>query len=459
MLFTIIVFGAFFFGVVGLVLGQVVFGQLFSNPANGLMIVMMVCSVLIILYGVIIYTIGEEGTQSINKSGYKLIKLRAPLAIILAVFYIAFCLSVHDYSFPLILLYWLRNPLTTMSTTFLGLFLIAAFMFGLTIFSTAGFSADQYVDISYEKVGETDYEISRSAPYIARWQFVLASFLGLLFALVLALTPLAIVGGIYYLIKLIVLLINKILAKNITNKKDFITSSRRKEKVILITSSILSTLLVVMAFLSTNGIFSSINTIKNIKITENNYEEYFKVSLGTKVYYAGSADFYYEDIVIKRTTVNTHYKADTNLSYKISFKYQKFINDVPTSDAPLFYENTIKVETVVEPYEWNTSYRITDYKISDFKGNYTLIYKDTAAKFYLKIINDDLLKVNQNGVYFKNATYVHSLFLRIKTNDGETKDIYIVKQFFSANTYFVSEYFNELKELLLINGFIYNFYS
>lgn len=460
------IFGLFYFYFMLFFGGQVLGMNIGGEYQTPILLISGGSTILLVIYGLVVWTMSPYTVDKINDANAKIAKLRVPSAMLLIINYIVFCIVYHDYSFPFFASYLISGEMTIKLYVFFGIFGALGFFLGITIFSGHDFSGDEFVTITKEEVADSGnyVEVSRSAPYVSRGQFVLSSVLGVAVAALFILTPFGIVFALYFATRGLMKMLKKGEVKYPSLREAYKAQRRSRRLNILIAT--ICTVSFTGPLLLTRGVHQLPARFERVAITNNNQTDYFSYRINN-MEPSYIVDVAYASIGIEITTQNKnpHYYQDVDFSYKLHLQYVKV--HYQTLEVVERVENQYDINSslIIVPIKDNYRYIIESSNIIAVSGNYKLrhklenMYRHILTKDNIrteKIFDEHSHETNNLGISFVEDKYIYKMFFRFKNKSGQKIDITIKKTFMVDGYVYTDEALTDAYdtyELVLVNGY------
>ncbi len=398
MISAIILFGSFFFGILGLLFYMPLVGLFIPGATinNINMTPMFIFPVLIVIFIAFVHFISDEAMNRIERAGNILVKIAPYLVLLSLVLYIAYAIRGNDFML-FIPYYWFHNFVETFDLIFIIIQFLLAFLIGLTIFSAAGFSYDKYVDVTYESMESgREFETKRSEAYTGRFQFYLTAFLGLFIGVLISFTAFAIVAFVLYFSFVI---IGKLKHKALKDKaRDYKVANRfvRNQTIISVSLTLVAAIGVSIGVLVNDHRLEKPTDVMSIVLDEHNKDYYLNTYLDANIHYTHNETNYDLALVLKLFSKKSAYVVE-DLQVRIELTYQKIEVETGEAQEVITYDETLSFDRVyttteiyeiapyIDTYPTHTAYAAISQNITFIKGTAECRYDISKELPYRKI--------------------------------------------------------------------------
>ena len=439
MISAFILFGSFFFGLLGLLFYIPIVGLFIPGASINTidMTPMFVFPVLIVIFAFSVHFITDEAMDRIGRGGEKLIKVVPYLVLASLVVYVAYIIRGNDFMLftPY---YWFHNYLDTFDLIFIIIQFLVAFLIGLSIFGATGFSYDRYVDVTYESTAYSgDFEVKRSDSYVSRSQFYLTAFIGVLIGVLMSFTAFAIVASIFYFSFVI---IGRFKVKALKDKPHNFRARDRfvgKQIVTSVSLALVAAAAVTLGVLVNDYRLEKPTDMMNIVLNDENDDDFLSASLHSNTTYIHEEVRYNLNLGVRLFSKKSAYDID-GLQIRIDLTYQKIEVETGEVQATLTTNETLDFDHVYSDYIFreiapytnvsphHLAYVVLTQEINLVKGTAACRYDISKGFPYRKIGARDLNGYFLLGVGYPEEDGYH-YFVQILTN------LYIKELFVELN--------------------------
>jgi hypothetical protein len=484
MITTLILFGSFFFGILGLISYMPVvfafFPELTTQTIN--MVPMYVFPVLIVIFVAFVHFIGDDAINAIGNAGDKLVKFAPYLVFLALALYVVTCVYYRDFLL-LVPYYWFHNFLGIFDLILVILQIILAFLIGLFVFSIVPFSRDKYIDVTYEKSSyHGDIETHRSEAYTARLQFYLIALLSAAIGLLMAFSPLSIVAFVLFFSFFI---IGKFKTQSLKGKSDIFKARDRfvRNQIIITTAcTLLSVGAIAIGTVFTDYRLEKPSDILSIEVTDENSEQFLTYQVDSNTGFTYEGNHYNANIGLEIEMLNNAYViADLQIRVEITYQMMSTENGEITDEetyADIFSLNRIGTFGFFEFVPqiggyYLTAYIITSQSVELLHATALCRYNVTRNFPYIKVGTKDVVDIftldtttypeseQEPFLYarFLSNTYVRELHAEISLGNSLVLKLNLTNAFFLVNESIVIGaadrlYDSEELSLVYCKGFI-----
>ncbi|MDY0400007.1 MAG: hypothetical protein WCX47_02090 [Bacilli bacterium] len=454
MISAIILFGSFFFGLLGVIFYLPIMAIFVPDFTISSINVtpMLVFPILIVFFAVCVHFISDKTMDKISGAGNIMIKLAPYLVISSFLLFVAYC--IHGKDFMLFIpYYWLHNHLSTFDILFIIIQFIIAFLIGLSIFSTAGFSYDKYVDVTYERTASGgDFETNRSDSYTSRSQFYVIALIGIFIGALMSFTAFTIVIFVLFFSSYITRKFRTKIISNHTKKIQIYNKNNRRHILSSLSLAIVTTAAVTLGVLINDHRLENPKDIMSIALNDKNEDDYLDAYLDGNLGYTYNETHYDLILALKLFSKNSAYKIE-GLQIHIDLTYQKIevetgeVQEVLTYDETLDFDyvySTLEIYEItpfIDSYPTHTAYEIVSQSIDFIRGIAKCRYHISDESPYFKIGSKDLDRYflvgtgypEEDGYHYffqsLNNIYIKELSIKIITSDDEIVELNLADTF------------------------------